>query len=127
MSFCICLPGRLTRGCPDHSPAQAATLESIHQMLIRIIDNQEKIMSEQSNIDADVTALTAVATDIQAQVSQLGTDVTAIQAALAALPPSVDTTALDAAVASLSSTQASLDSAVGSVTGLVPPAAPPAA
>jgi len=127
VSFCICLPGRLTHGCPDHNPAEAATLESIHQMLIRIIDNQEKIMATQADIDAAVAQINATMTDVQAQVTQLGTDVTAIQAALSALPPSVDTTALDAAVASLATTQASLDTAVGSVSGLVPPATPPAA
>ena len=85
-------------------------------------------MATQADIDAAVVQINATMTDVQAQVTQLGTDVTAIQAAISALPPSFDTSALNAAVASLATTQASLDTAVGTVTGLVPPApAPPAA
>jgi phage-related protein len=128
VSFCVCPPGGLVRGCPEHAPSETATLESIHFMLIRILENEEKIMATQAEIDAAVTQINATMTDVQAQVTQMGTDVTAIQTAISAIPASFDTTALDTAVASLAQTQATLDTAVGTVTALVPPAAaPPAA
>ena len=113
MSFCICLPGRLTHGCPDHNPAEAATLESIHQMLIRIIDNQEKIM-------ADVTGLQAADTALK---SEIATFIADWQAALAAA--NGDQAAVDAVTADMQATIAQLQASDPAVT--VTPPAPPAA
>ena len=125
-AICVCPVTRMIRGCPRHSPGDAGTPESHHHMLIRIIENQEKIMTAQSDIDAATAALTALTGDVATNVNQLvNVDVPAITAAIAALPASVDTTALDAAVAAASGTAASLDSAVASVTAITsPPAAP---
>lgn len=127
MSLCLCPRGGLLHGCPRHAPSEAATLESIHFMLIRILENQEKIMATQDDIDAAVAQINTTMTDLQNQSAAIGTDVTAIQAALAALPPSTDTSALNAAVASLAQNQAALDASVGGLSAVVPPAAPPAA
>lgn len=92
-----------------------------------ILKNTEKIMTAQDDINAAVAQIGTTMTDIKNQVTQLGTDVTAIQAEIGKLPASVDTTALNQAVAQLAQTQASLDTAVGTVSGLVPPPPPPAA
>lgn len=86
----------------------------------------EIVLSQQSDVDAATAALTAMTTDVATNVAQLvNTDIPAIQAALAALPSSVDTTALDAAVAAAAGTTSSLDTAVSSVTSLAPPPAAP--
>lgn len=126
-AICICTVTRMLRGCPRHCPGQHATPESTHHMLIRILENQEKIMTAQSDIDAATAALTALTGDVATNVTQLvNVDVPAINAAIAALKAQgVDTTALDAAVAAASGTASSLDSAVGQVTAISsPPAAP---
>lgn len=82
--------------------------------------------SQQGEIDAATAALTALTGDVATNVAQLvNTDIPAIQAALAALPQSVDTTALDAAVAAAADSASSLDSSVSGVTGLVPPPVAP--
>lgn len=81
-------------------------------------------MSQQSDIDAAAQDILSLLSDVQGDVTALGTAITAIQAALAALPASVDTTALDAAVAQIATVQASLDAGVSAVTNVVP--APPA-
>lgn len=84
-------------------------------------------MTSQDDINAAVTAIQGLATDISTQVAQLGTDVTAIQAEITTLQgQGVDTSALNTLVASVASTQSSLDTAVSSVSNLVPPATPPA-
>jgi peptidoglycan hydrolase CwlO-like protein len=86
-------------------------------------------MSEMSQQQADVNnanqAILALLADIQAGVATLNTAVPALQAAIGSLPASVDTTALDAAVAQIAQTRANLDSAVSSVSGLAPPVTPP--
>jgi hypothetical protein len=114
MPFCICLPGRLTHGCPDHAPADAATLESIHAMLIRIINNQEKIM-------ADVTGLQAADAALKAEVTQAITD---WQAALAAA--NGDQAAVDAVTADMTATVQQLQAADPAAV-VTPPVTPPAA
>lgn len=81
-------------------------------------------MSQQSDIDAAAQDILSLLSDVQGDVTALGTAVTAIQAALAAVPASFDTTALDAAVAQIATVQASLDAGVSAVTNMVP--APPA-
>lgn len=78
-------------------------------------------MASQDDIDAAVAQINTTLTDLQNQSSAIGTDVTAIQAALAALPPNVDTSALNAAVASLAQNQAALDTSVGGLSSVVPP------
>jgi len=93
---------------------------------LEAIDRKLDIMSQQqTDIDAATAALTALTGDVATNVNQLVTvDVPAIQAAIAALPASVDTTALDAAVTAAGSTATSLDGAVSSVTALTSPPAP---
>lgn len=88
-------------------------------------------MATQEDIDAAVSQINTTLADLQNQTSQLGTDVAAIKTEIGNLPANVDTTALNAAVQQLATTQANLDVAVGSVGNLAPqapatPAAPPA-
>jgi ABC-type transporter Mla subunit MlaD len=99
-------------------------IHALQEMEQRLNQKLEKIMAADDDIKAAVSQMQTTMADVQAQVTQLGTDVTTIQAALAALPQNVDTTQLNAAVAQLAQTQANLDTAVGGVTGLVPPAPP---
>lgn len=107
-----------------HDPVQS------HDELVRYLDRIEYklgvLMTTQEDIDAATAALVALTGDVATNVAQLGTDLANIQAALANIPPTVDTTALDAAVANASNTQANLDASVKSVTDAVPaaPAAP---
>ena len=104
--------------CPKQIPDMGG---EILTALSQILTKQETIMSQQSDIDAATAALTAITGDVSTNVAQLLTDVAAIQAALAALPQSVDTTALDAAVAAAAGTASSLDTSVSSVTALTTP------
>jgi uncharacterized protein YoxC len=106
----------------DHSPE----LQAIRKSLTALERKLDTVSEQQQSIDLATAALTALTGDVAANVAQLGTDIDAIKAALAALPSSVDTSALDAAVAAAQGTAASLDSSVSSVTDLAPPA-PPAA
>lgn len=114
MAFCICLPGHLTRGCPEHAPSGAATLESIHAMLIKILQNEEKIM-------ADVTALQAADTALK---SEIATFIADWQAALSAA--NGDQAAVDAVTADMNATIAQLQASDPAVT-VTPPVTPPAA
>ena len=87
-------------------------------------------MSQQSDIDAATQAILGLVANIQTQDVSLASAVSVIQAYIAAQPSTADTTALDAAVAQISGAQTSLNTAVSSVSSIVPPApapAPPAA
>lgn len=72
-AVCVCTATRMVRGCPRHSPGDTGTPESHHHMLIRIIENQEKIMTALDNLQAAdaalksevATALTDFATALQ--------------------------------------------------------------
>jgi hypothetical protein len=113
-----------------HRGLTGAVAEEIRTALGTITTKLETIMTQQSDIDAATAALTALTGDVATNVNQLvNVDVPAIQAAIAALPASVDTSALDAAVAAAQGTASSLDTAVSDVTALTTPAAstPPAA
>ena len=96
-----------------------------------IDEKLEQIMTEQADIDAATAELTTIVTDVQAQIGTLGTDFTAIQAEIANLEAqiaaggTVNTAALNAAVAQAQSTLAGLDPAVAQIGTLAP--APPAA
>jgi multidrug efflux pump subunit AcrA (membrane-fusion protein) len=92
--------------------------------LTRIEQQIGQIMTAQDDINTATTAITSLLADVSAQVTQLGADLTAIQAELASGQP-VNTTALDSAVQQVTATQAALDSAVASITGLAP-VTPPA-
>jgi hypothetical protein len=100
----------------------------LREMEQRLTQKLEIIMSEQSQQQTDINnaaaAITALLTDMQADITTIGTGVTAIQAALAALPASVDTTALDAAVAQIAQAQSNLDASATQVADVVPPAPP---
>jgi chromosome segregation ATPase len=97
----------------------------VREQLSDINEKLEKIIMSQQNLENDVTALTAVFTDIQGDVGTLVTDLTAIQSELAAGNP-VDTSSLDALVTTAQGIQTSLDSAVAGITGAATPPAPPA-
>ena len=82
-------------------------------------------MAAQDDINAAVTAIHGLLSDVAAQVATLGTDITAIQTEIANLQAGgVDTSALDTAVASIAATQASLDTAVQNVSAIATPPAP---
>lgn len=91
----------------------------IHQALMRIEANQEKIMTtqqeQQDAVDSAVTAIQAVAADLSAQV----------QAIAARIGSPVDTSALGPAVASLQAAQAQVDALAqpGASGGTTTPAA----
>jgi hypothetical protein len=102
-------------------------------MLIRILENQEKMMSQQQS---DVDAATAFDTQLDADLKNLTAQVTngtaAFDAAIAALKaanPTVDTSKLVAAQAVLAGDQPNLDAAVAAQQAdpnIAPPAAPAA-
>lgn len=112
------------RGQPEDvsQDAERRILQRIEQLEETINRKLDRIMAAQDDINEAVAQVGALLSDIAAQVAQLGSDVTAIQGELANIPAEVDTSALNELVASIASTQASLDSAVSSATGLVPPA-----
>lgn len=128
-AVCICTATRMVRGCPRHAPSDTGTPESHHHMLIRIIENQEKIMSElsqqQTDVNAAATALTTAAATITTVANDLGTVLANIQAQLAALAaanPAVDTSALDTAVAGISGPLAALQAADAALDAIETPA-----
>jgi outer membrane murein-binding lipoprotein Lpp len=97
--------------------------ERINALERHLSQKLEHIMAAQDDVNAVAARIETVATDIQAKVDLIGTDVAAIKAALDALPANVDTTALDSAITDLEGHAADLDTAVDSVSGLVPPPA----
>ena len=110
---------------PPHPPVDLTGLHAVTRKLIHttkqfqtLTNEKDTLMStpnpSQASIDADVAALNAVFTT-------LGTVFTDLKTQLAALPASVDTTALDALVAT---GQASL--AQGQALDTINPPAPPA-
>jgi cob(I)alamin adenosyltransferase len=98
----------------EHHVNCSAIMDSLHELHRKV----DKIMTVQADIDAATAALTVLTTDVANNVAQLQTDVTNIQAQLAALPGTVDTSALDAAVSAAANTAANLDAAVAQVTAL---------
>lgn len=92
-------------------------MQSLHELHRKV----DKIMATQAELDAATQALTVLTTDVATNVTQLQTDVANIQALLN--QPTLDASALDAAVAAAANTASNLDAAVGSVTALAPPAA----
>lgn len=86
------------------------------------MEKLEKIMAAQDDVNAADQAIVGLLTDMAADIATIGTGIASIQAALAALPPEVDTTQLDADVANIAAAQASLDAAAASVANVVPPA-----
>ena len=117
-------------GFGQHDPDREA-LNRITEMLNQLTENTEKIMSQQSDIDAATQAILGLVTNINTEDGNLSTAVSAIQAFIAAQPAGADTSALDAAVAQISGAQSNLGTAVAAVQGVVPavpaPPAPPAA
>jgi hypothetical protein len=95
----------------------------LDQRLSDIVSKLGAIMASQDDIDAAVAQINTTMADLQSQTAAIGTDVTNIQNALNALPAEVDTSALNAAVASLAQNQANLDASVGGLNNVVPPPA----
>ena len=86
------------------------------------------IMTQQDDLNADVQALTAALNDVTTQTGNVVNLTTQIQAEIAQLQagnPALDLTALDALASQAAQVSSSLDSAVSSLGGLVPPAQPP--
>src|ERR1700722_8117536 len=100
---------------------QCEMLLLILQQLYEIRGQMEDVMSEQSQIDADVTALTTVVGDIGTQAAAIGTAITAIQQELQ--NPEPDLSALNALVGQAQAAQSGLDTQVSALGTL---AAPPA-
>jgi len=101
-----------------------ATLDQILAAIRSVNLKLDVLMSQQDAIDSDVQAIAAALTAVQGDAATLVTDVQAITAKIATGQP-VDTSALDALVASAQSVQAAIDTATAQVTALAP-AAPPA-
>lgn len=121
-SICICTVTRMVRGCPRHAPGDTGTPESHHAMLIRIIENQEKIMTAQDDINAAVTAIQAVTSDLVSAAGNIQTEIANLNSQLAAAgQPQVDTTALNAAIAPLQAAQKAVD-ALETPASTTPPA-----
>lgn len=110
---------------PSPRPNSRAMQEQINR-IERKVDN---IMSEQSQQQADIdaattaisdenTAISAVASDLESAVANIAAEIDTLKQA----NPAVDTTALDAAVGSLSAPLAALQSAGTSVDALETPA-----
>jgi len=89
----------------------------------KILDNQESLMAAQDDVNAAITAIGVVLTDVSAQVSALSSD---LAAWVAKQPATVDTSGLAAMVASAQAAQAALDAQTKAITDAVNPA-PPAA
>lgn len=108
----------------------ARALAAIQNQLTVLNTKVDHLTSQQAQLDADVQALTAVMTNVQAQNTTLGTDLTAIAAEIAALQAQianaqpVNLDALNTLVTSAQSTQSGLDATVSTATGMVPPPAP---
>jgi hypothetical protein len=94
-------------------------LIEFRQRFHRIDQTLEKIMSAQTDINSAVTAIQNLLTDVSGNVTTILADVKALQAALAS-GQTVDTTALDAAVADIAAVQSSLDAATSQLSGIVP-------
>jgi hypothetical protein len=117
------------------TPAELLTLLNdfggLGRELRGINDKLGVIMTQQEGLDADVAKLSTALGDVGTQTGLVVTAQAAIVAEIAALQEqvangqTVDLTNLDALAASASTTAGQLDTAVGTLTGLVP-AAPPA-
>lgn len=110
-------------------------LEEINRRLSRIEKNQEIIMSEQSQEQADIDAAAQFDQQLDTDVKNLTTQVTAGMAALdqaianlQAANPAVDTSQLVAAKAVLAGDQPNLDAAIAALAAdpNAAPATPPA-
>jgi hypothetical protein len=93
-------------------------------LVLKLLRNSEKIMTAQDDINAAVAAFNTILTDVQGQATTLVADVQALMTLIGNGQP-VDTSALDAIVATANGIQQSLDTAVGSVTALTTPPPPP--
>lgn len=98
---CICFADQVIHGCPLHWPSTAATAESTHRMLTRILETQEKILAAiddlqtadaslqqtVSKVLADFAAALTAAQGDPAKVEQVVTDMNAMAAQLTAADP----------------------------------------
>jgi cell division FtsZ-interacting protein ZapD len=90
----------------------------------RITDKLRRIMTQQSDIDAAVSTLTGIVSVVATETDSLNSTAQAILDYIAA-NPQTDTTALDAIVAQVQTTQGNLASAVSNVGSVVPNAPAP--
>jgi DNA repair ATPase RecN len=79
-----------------------------------------KIMASQDDINAAVTAIQGLLTDLSAQAGTILTDIQAVQSQIGS-GQAVDTSALDSAVSGIQAVQTSLDSAVSNLTTVAEP------
>lgn len=135
--ICICTATRMIRGCPRHCPGETPDLESARHLLHHIIEQQEKIMTAQDDINVAVTAIQAVTADLTGAASNIQAEVASLNAQIAAAGGTpVDTTALNAAIAPLQAAQKAVDAletpatptpATGTAGSTTPPPAAPVA
>ena len=100
---------------------QAEFIVTFSRDVERRLGRLEKEMAAvQQNLQAEVDRVTALNTALGTKFSNITADIAALRAQIAALPPAVDTTALDAALTKLETTAATpVDP------GAVPPLAKP--
>jgi hypothetical protein len=95
------------------------------RILIQILKNTEKIMSQQDDLNQDEQLLAQALSDVAGQTTALGQTQTQIAQEIASLQqanPSLDLTALDGLAQSAAGTTAALDTAVQNLAGLAPAA-----
>lgn len=114
--------GFLERNVPHPSAPVPSWGWLMVQMLGRVLERMEMIVAAQDDINAAVSAVAAVLTDVQNDVSTLANDLDAWTKA----NPQVDTSALAPLVANAQSIQAALDTQVQAITTAVNPAPAPA-
>ncbi len=114
--------GFLERNIPHSSAPVPSWGWLMVQMLGYVLEGMEKVMAAQDDINAAVSAIGGVLTDVQNQVGTLANDLDAWIKA----NPQVDTSALAPLVANAQSVQAALDSQVTAITDAVNPAPAPA-
>lgn len=93
--------------------AIAEALRNVAMRQITVLQKVEKIMSDQSHLQTDVTSLEASETAEASALADFGVQLTAIQAAVAALKaanPSIDFSELDSVVSTAATNAATAQS-----------------
>lgn len=80
-------------------------LGRLERLIRTVITKENKIMTDQEHVDAEVEAIGAVVTDLAAAAANIEAEIAALKDA----HPAVDFSGLDAAVSALQGAQASVD------------------
>jgi hypothetical protein len=100
-------------------------LSRIEHRLVNIEQKVDAIMAAQDDIAAAVAALNTANNSLTSFLTDLSSDVAAIKAAIGNGGTPVDTTALNAAVASFNTTVGQLPAVQATIDALAPPATTP--